>query len=155
MEELKETEEYGKHHSFIPELINYLGVKTVVEVGVFRGKLTMPILSNYPDIDYFAVDPWRVYENRPGQGPFLGMTQDEVLQILDTSGISKRDAWNIIQGRFQPYRPSTSFFTGAMEKGMSAETSEAARARMRRNYRDRAEQLERMYQELGDEVIDD
>lgn len=74
---MDEEKKYSSHHEFVPKLINHLRVKTVVEVGVFRGKLAQSILSQCPNILYYAVDPWHVYEKELGAGPFMGMTQDD------------------------------------------------------------------------------
>ena len=82
----------------------------------------------------------------------LGMTREEVVRVLDASGVAKQDAVNIVKGRFVPYRPSSSFFSGVMESAVSTGMSRAEKGRIRSKYRERAELLELLYE--GEEVID-
>ena len=46
----------------LPDLINEHELKTVVEVGVRSGTLTMRVIGNCPSVErYYCVDPWKVY----------------------------------------------------------------------------------------------
>jgi len=57
---------YSSHREFIPLIVDRLGIKDMVEVGVLHGALSVAILDKCPQVrSYYLVDPWQPFTDPP------------------------------------------------------------------------------------------
>jgi len=78
----------------------------------------------------------------------LGMSQREVINVLDASGVSARESWQIVRGQFRPSDPNSRSITNTLEQVMSSSASPARKQKVRRMFRQRQRALRETYQEV-------
>lgn len=67
----------------LPDLINDLGLKSAVEVGVRAGNLMARVVTNCPTIErYVCVDPWEVYIESYDRPPLAAERQQSWWESL-------------------------------------------------------------------------
>lgn len=60
----------------------------------------------------------------------LGLTADDVIESLESSGMSKKRARSVVDGRYEPYMPSKSFMKSAMRRTTTNERALEFRRRV-------------------------
>lgn len=76
------------------ELLNALGVKTMVEIGTYKGAFAECICKNMPGIDLTVVDAWKVYRGYKDYGP----SDLESVAYEETKKRSEEFGFKIIRG---------------------------------------------------------
>ena len=79
----------------------------------------------------------------------LGLTEQEIARVLDSSGLSRKDVDDTFEGRFVPYMPGDRFFDSVMDSALSEANSEAEYDRIRRRYDKRLQELMELYRQEG------
>jgi hypothetical protein len=78
----------------------------------------------------------------------LGMSQREIINVLDASGVSARESWQIVRGQFRPSDPNSRSITNTLEQVMSSNASPARKQKVRRMFGQRQRALRETYQEV-------
>lgn len=81
----------------------------------------------------------------------LGMTQSEVIRVLDSSGVSEEEARNVVIGRFEPPDPESRSMDIALEQAMSSAQSRERVRQVRKMFRERVRKLRDTYRETLEE----
>lgn len=81
------------------------------------------ILESYGDLRESWESVWQEMHGVINAAQALGTTQDEIRNVLVSSGISRKDVAALLSGQTPPWRPSKQFMRRAMMRAVSTATT--------------------------------